>query len=294
MASPHDVGAIVDPDDERPARAPLRSVLLVVGASAFALASFLFASGGPAPVDRPPQATPAPSAPSVVALVSSPLPTIATVAAPPPPRMVRDVGTTSRETEALSSGINSWVTGPLPSTARGAWQPDTYGDELFLSHGQLTALEWIGISLDTRIPEPDCQVGTPATARELATWIQAQPSLATTPYRQVTVAGVNALVLDVTVQPTPGAAHFCAQSFGSPSGSPLIAIHESGGQRHPWTPEPGRKLRIYLLDRFSKSLAPRTVAVVVQSPNEGSFDSTIDDAGAVLQLLFTKLATYAE
>lgn len=204
--------------------------------------------------------------------------------------------------EGMSREVSSWRW--LPGAASGSWSrnvfgdPSGIGDELILvrvppAGRNLRRAIWI--SLDSRIPEPDCEVGTPATARELATWIGSRSWLSATPPRRVTLEGIDALEIDITAVPgeDPPARCPLGDIYSRANGRFFIEVREAGTKRHPWVVEPGETIRLLLFDRFTGSAAPRTIGVTIQSPTE-SFDAMVADATPIVRALLSTLVAYPD
>ena len=194
----------------------------------------------------------------------------------------------------MTRDVNEWLNGPHHDNARGRWIADTYGDELYLLYDRGQIGPGIWISLDSRIPAPDCAIGTPANARELGAWIMSAPWLSTSALRSSTIEAIDALELDVSVAPGALEQSNCAHSAGAPnvpSVFVVIEIHEYADSRHPWPFPYGQKLRLFLFDRFSGSSAPRTIVVAIAGKPD-AFEETVADAMPTARELLARLATY--
>ncbi|MEK6225086.1 MAG: hypothetical protein AABM40_02190 [Chloroflexota bacterium] len=164
---------------------------------------------------------------------------------------------------------------------RDGWNADWYPDSIFLQTEAMSSE--VVVTLDARIPAPNCSVGTVATASELAQWIANNPDLRARGPEIVPVSGITVIQLDVTVSSTAR-----ISSCGPDRRFPVVEVYDEE-RHHPRVVMRDQVMRAYFFNLFDGSPDPRTVAVLITS-DEDDLDREVGQAMPVITSLLGALA----
>ena len=193
------------------------------------------------------------------------------------------VGFPSAREIALSKAIEDWMDSRTRDAleTRDGWNVDWYPDSIFLQTEAMSSE--VVVTLDARIPAPNCSVGTVATASELAQWIANNPDLRASGLELVPVSGITVIQLDVSVSPTAQ-----ISSCGPDRRFPVVEVYDEE-HHHPRVVMRDQVMRAYFFNLFDGSPEPRTVAVLITS-DEDELDREVGQTMPIITSLLSALA----